>query len=213
MHAFIYIFYPILCFPSQSTGGGNDSLVREAWDQIGHHYIDRCKWKKASQYFTLSRNFEQLAECFYRMENFAELAKMTLDLPDDHPLLIVLARRFESVGMHTEAVDCYLRSTLPPKTAVDCCVLLNKWDTALELAERYDYPQVEGLLIKYAMNLVSTDKKLEAVELFRVANKPTEAAILIGDIAENVAMKNVNPALAKKLHVLAALEIERHRKR
>jgi len=37
-----------------------------------------------------------------------------------------------------------------------------------------------GLLIKYAMNLVSTDRKLEAVELFRVANKPTEAAILIG---------------------------------
>ena len=50
-------------------------------------------------------------------------------------------------------------------------------------------------------------------ELFRVANKPTEAAILIADIADTVATKNVNPALAKKLHVLSALEIERHRKR
>ena len=29
---------------------------------------------------------------------------------------------------------------------MDCCVLLNKWDLALELAERYDYPQVEGEL-------------------------------------------------------------------
>jgi WD repeat-containing protein 35 len=195
------------------TGGGNDALVREAWDKIGEHYADRLKWKKAAQYFVLSRNFEQLAECYYRLENFAELSKMKLDLPDDHPLLITLAKRFETVGLHEEAVECYLRSTRPPKEAVDCCVLLNKWDMALELAERYDYPQVEGLLIKYAMNLLSNDRKLEAVELFRVANKPTETAILIGDIAETVATRNVNPALAKKLHVLAALEIERHRKR
>ncbi len=46
-----------------------------------------------------------------------------------------------------------------------------------------------------------------------MANKPTEAAIHIADIADNVATRNVNPALAKKLHVLSALEIERHRKR
>ena len=95
---------------------------------------------------------------------------------------------------------------------MDCCVLLNKWEKALELAERYDYPQVELLLIKTAVNLINADRKLEAVELFRVANKPTEAAILIGDIAETVAEKNVDPLLAKKLHVLAALEIERHRR-
>ncbi len=50
-------------------------------------------------------------------------------------------------------------------------------------------------------------------ELFRVANKPTEAAILIADIADTMATRNVNPAVAKKLHVLSALEIERHRKR
>ena len=95
---------------------------------------------------------------------------------------------------------------------MDCCVLLNQWEKALELAERYDYPQVELLLIKSAVGLINAGRKLEAVELFRVANKPTEAAILIGDIAENVAERNVDPLLAKKLHVLAALEIERHRK-
>lgn len=195
------------------TGGGNDNLIRDSWDKIGDYYADRFKWKKAAQYYQLSRNFEQLAECYYRVENFGELSKLRTDLPDDSPLLLVLAKRFESVGMHEEAVDCYLRSGRPPKEAIDCCVMLNKWSMALELAEKYDYPQVEGLLIKFAMQLVSNDRKLEAVELFRVANKPTEAAILIGDIAENVATQYVNPALAKKLHVLAALEIERHRKR
>lgn len=52
--------------------------------------------------------------------------------------------------------------------------------TALLDTSHYTHTTPVGLLIKYAMNLVSTDRKLEAVELFRVANKPTEAAILIG---------------------------------
>eukprot|EP01038_Epipyxis_sp_PR26KG_P012743 gene12743-17084_t len=195
------------------TGGGNDALVRDSWDKIGEYYADRFKWKKAAQYFQQSKNYEKLLECYYRLDNFSELAKLRSELPDESPLFITLAKRFESVGMHEEAVDCYLKSSRPPKEAIDCCVLLNQWGLALELAEKYDYPQVEGLLIKYAMNLVSSEKKLEAVELFRIANKPTEAAILIADIAAREADKNVNPSLAKKLHVLSALEIEMHRKR
>ena len=195
------------------SGGGDDSMVSDVYDKIGEHYADRLKWKKAAEYFKLSHNFERLTECYYRLESFGELSKLRLELSDDHPLLITLAKLFESVGMHEEAIDCYIRSTRPNKDAVDCCVALHKWDLALELGERYEYPQVEGLLIKYFNHLASNNKKLQAIELFRVANRPSEAAFLIGDLADIVATKEVNPALAKKLHVLSALEIERHRKR
>ena len=57
-------------------------------------------------------------------------------------------------------------------------------DHAVELGERYDFPQVEGLIMKRADELVSSDKELEAVELYRRANKPIDAALLIGDIAD-----------------------------
>lgn len=75
------------------TGGGNDTLIKESWDKIGEHYADRYKWKKAAQYFVLSRNLEQLAECYYRLEDFKELAKLRIDVPDDSPLLISLAKK------------------------------------------------------------------------------------------------------------------------
>lgn len=195
------------------TGGGNDKLIKDAWDQIGFHYVDRMSWKKAAQYFQLSRNYEQLMECYYRLEMFPDLRKLATDLPDENPLLYTLAKRFESVGMVDEAVDCFLRTNCSPKEAIDCCVKANKWGKALELAEKHDFPQVEGLLMKYAIDLYTSNRKLEAIELFRAANKPTEAAIWIGDLAENVVLEKANPSLAKKLHVLAALEIERHRKR
>lgn len=71
-----------------------------------------------------------------------------------------------------------------PKAAVDCCVTQNRWDRALELAEEYSFPQVDGLLNKHAAGLIARGKQLEAVELFRRANRPTEAALLIGEIAE-----------------------------
>lgn len=194
------------------TGGGNDRLVREAWDRIGEYYTDRFKWKKAAQYFQLSRNLERLAECHYRLENFTELSKLRVDVSDGTALLHSLAQRFESVGMFEEAVDCYVRGG-NPKAAVDCCVQQNRWDKAIELAEQHDFPQVEGLLQRYASGLVSKGRQLEAVELFRRANRPTEAALLIGEIADQAARRDVKPSLAKKLHVLAALEIERHRKK
>ncbi len=196
----------------QTYGGGNDQLVRDAWNRIGEYYADRFKWKKAVQYFQQSRDIDRLVECYYRLEDFNNLAKLRLDIADGSPLLVSLASRFESVGMYEEAVDCHLRSN-NPKAAVDCCIALNRWDKALELAEAHDFPQVEGLLQRYASKLVSNDRYLEAVELYRRANKPTEAALLIGEVADIAARKDVKPSLAKKLHVLAAFEVERHRKR
>jgi WD repeat-containing protein 35 len=194
------------------TGGGNDKLIKSAWDRIGQYFTDRFKWRKAVQYFQLSRNVDKLAECYYRLENFVELAKLRHEIADGTPLLSNLAKQFECVGMYDEAVDCFVRSG-DTKAAVDCCVKLNRWDTAIELAERYDYPQVEGLLTKYAIGLTTKGRHLEAVELYRRANRPTEAALLIGEIADKAANEDVRPTLAKKLHVLAALEIERHRKK
>jgi WD repeat-containing protein 35 len=94
------------------TGGGNDHLMREAWDKIAEQYADRFKWKKASQYFRQSRNIERLADCLYRLELFQELADLRVDVPDGTPLLNSLALKFSNLGMHDEAVDCFIRSLL-----------------------------------------------------------------------------------------------------
>lgn len=194
------------------TGGGNDQLMRDAWNRIGEFHADRFKWKKAASYFQQSRNYERLTECYCRLEDFESLSGLREHINDGSHLFGVLASRFESVGMYEEAVDCHLRMS-NPKAAVDCCISLNRWDKALELAEQHQFQQVEGLLTRYAEKLFTSNKRLEAVELYRRANRPTEAAQLICEIAEQAARRDVKPSLAKKLHVLSALEVERHRKR
>ena len=49
--------------------------------------------------------------------------------------------------------------------------------------------QVEGLLLRFAAALNERNRKLEAVELYRRANRPTDAALLINEIAENVIIR------------------------
>lgn len=51
-----------------------------------------------------------------------------------------------------------------------------------------------------------------AVELYRRANKSTDAARMLATIAEEVVTQDSDPLRAKKLNVLAALEVERFRK-
>ena len=62
-----------------------------------------------------------------------------------------------SVGLCTEAVQSFLKAD-DPKSAIDCCVLLNQWDQAVELAEQHKFQQIEGLLSKYATHLLQKQK-------------------------------------------------------
>lgn len=72
--------------------------------------------------------------------------------------------------------------------------------------------QIEGLLSKYASRLLEDKKTFAAIELYRKANRSTESAKLLAHLAAEVGDKKVNPLRAKKLFVLAALEVERYRK-
>ena len=50
-----------------------------------------------------------------------------------------LGERFRRAGMCGPAVDAFLKAG-NVKAAVDCCVLLNQWDRAVELAQEHHFP-------------------------------------------------------------------------
>lgn len=86
------------------------------------------------------------------------------------------------MGLCDGACKAYLKMG-DIKKAVDCCVLLNQWSQAVELAEQHNFVQIESLLAKYAQTLMEKNKKMEAVELYRKANKNTESAKILASIA------------------------------
>ena len=117
---------------------------------------------------------------------------------------------FASVGMGKQSVEAYLKCS-KISSAIDTCVNLNQWHSAVELATRYNQPtQISSLLAKYAQHLLDENKILQAIELYRKANHFLEAARLLMDLAKEETAKRASPLRIKKLYVLAALLVEDH---
>ena len=65
------------------------------------------------------------------------------------------------------------------KQAIDCCVKLNQWNQAIELAKTHNVREIDALLAKYAQHLLEKDKIINAIELYRKANHFLEAGKLL----------------------------------
>jgi len=193
-------------------GGGDDSLLQTAWNKIGDYFFERQKTAKAAQYYLQAKNIEALIDCYYQLEDYGGLEKLIGVLPEGSPLLQEIGAKFASVGMSTEAVSAYLKGG-DVNAAINSCVTQHQWEGAVRLAETHSYPNIQKVLSQYASQLLSAGKQLAAVELYRKANQYTDAARLLSKLAAEVGASRMNPLRAKKLFVMAALEVERMRKK
>merc|ERR1740138_1096391 len=190
---------------------GNEDLLTQAWSSIGDYYADRGKWSNAAQYYAKAQNSAALVDTYYFLEDYDQLERLINILPEGNPLLSDIGNKFTSVGLCQQAVKAYLRQG-DVKTAVDTCVLLNQWDLAVDLAEQHNFQQIEGLLAKYAQNNLDKNKKMQAVQLYRKANRHTEAAKLLSQMARDMpGGAQRHPDRIKKLYLLAALEVEKYK--
>jgi WD repeat-containing protein 35 len=105
-------------------------------------------------------------------------------------------------------VKCYLRFG-DVKKAIDTSVLMNKWNLAVELAEKHNFlAQMGGTVGRFITQLKDKGKKMDLVELYRKAHMHTEAAKILIEIATDLKALNANPIILKKIYVVAALEME-----
>jgi WD repeat-containing protein 35 len=198
---------------------GNEDLLTQAWSSIGDYYADRGKWSNAAQYYAKAQNNGALVDAYYFLEDYDALERLIGYLPEGSGLLMDIGNKFTSVGLCEQAVQAYLRhgnTTVLDgvKTAVDTCVLLNQWDLAVNLAQQQNFQQIEGLLAKYAQHLLDKNKKIDAVKLYKKANRHTEAAKLLSQMArESLGGAQKNPERIKKLYLLSALEVEKYKKK
>jgi WD repeat-containing protein 35 len=92
------------------------------------------KWGKAVKYYQTAQDNESLVEAYFKLEDFESLEKLLAILPENNKILDSIGERFQSMGLCESASKAYLKSG-DVKKAIDCCVLLNQWNMAVELAE------------------------------------------------------------------------------
>jgi len=244
-------WFRVVALLQAGGASGDDAQLRDAYNHIGDYYADRQKWVKAYKFYAKAGHIPGQVQCAYLLDDYAALERLVASMPAGSATLRDVGDKFASVGLCSESVAAYLKGE-DPKSAIDACVQLNQWDQAVELAEQHKFGQIEGLLTKYASHLLQKEKLFQAVELYRKANRHTEAAKLLvqlaqkasgaspitvqtsstptaattngttagagtGDASSTSSSSSIfissNPLRAKKLYVLAALEVDRYRAR
>lgn len=191
------------------NSGADDRQLEEAWNAIGDIYAEQYKWEHAVTYYKQGHNHARLAEAYYALEDYDRLENLTNSIPDGDPLLEVIGSMFASVGMCSQAVQAY-RKCNRVKAAIDICVTLNEWNTAIDLAKEHSIREIDSILSKYAQHLLEEDKLLSAVELYKKANNFLDAAQLMYKVAAEASKDNHAPLMMKKIYVLGATLVEQH---
>ncbi|CAG2168264.1 unnamed protein product [Oppiella nova] len=193
-------------------GTSDDHQMRDALCSLGDQLADDHNWDEAVVHYERSGAYDRLFECYCLLENYDGLKKLVHNLPDNHPILAEFGRTFESVGMCREAVDAYRRAR-KVDLAIACCVTMSEWKVGIDLAHEYDVPDIDSLLSKYAEHLLQKRKHLDVVELYRKANKISDAsAMLLKVIADYKKDRKADPILLKKLYTLVGLLHEESRR-
>ena len=186
------------------TGAGDDKLRARAHCELGDYYADRAQDARALVHYQEAHAYPQVAATAYRLGDFDVLADLVSRLPDRDPLLTLLGSHMASVGMADEASAAYVKAG-NPKAAVDVCVSLQRWDTALRLAESVSYPGIQNLLSNYADKLLAEPGgNVKAIELYRQAGRHADAGALLLDLAASLS-PITSPAKVKALYVLAGM--------
>lgn len=202
-------FRTVTLYRMGSGSGVSDQQMEDAWRQIGNHFASQQIWDSAKEYYEKAHYVEGLMDALYYMEDYEGLEACIEKVPEKSPLLSRLGTMLASVGLCDEAVKAYLRMG-DVKQAVNCCVNLRQWGTAVELAQQYKMPQIGGLLGKHAAQLLNDGRLHEAVELQRKAGRYLDSARLLIKLAEGEMEKKSNYLVVKKIHVLAGLLTEEH---
>ena len=87
------------------------------------------------------------------LEHFMTLCKPPKPPHEPRPLPQNIASKCASVGMCGEASKALVKCGMV-KEAVDCCVALNQWNLAVEIAHENNMSSVDELLAKYAAHLL-----------------------------------------------------------
>ena len=204
---------------------GDDDTLHAAWRHIEDYFADRRKWAKAVGYYRKTRDrsvaVPRLAECYYALEDFESLEALIEEVPEtpegtDHAgsraLLLDMAQKFVGVGLCAPAVRAYARARRRQsrRGRVRGAEPLGSGGGARRAARPPADPG-PALQVRPA-HLTETRRHADAVDLFQRAGKHLESANALRGLAAEAARVKSRVARAKKLHVLAALELDAHRR-
>ncbi|XP_056645490.1 WD repeat-containing protein 35 [Diorhabda sublineata] len=185
-----------------------DTLLQTAYNATADYFAHFNNWASAIEYYELAKNTSKVVECYYHLEDWQNLDAMIDCLPEGDPLLERIGDMFASNAVHNEAVKAYVKVG-KVKSAINLCIMHNRWDVAIDLAKTYKIPKISDLLVKYTSHLVEQGQIMNAVQVNVQAKYYLLAAEYVFKLAKKESQIYSNKLLRiKKYYVYAARLVE-----
>ncbi|XP_052827196.1 WD repeat-containing protein 35 [Octopus bimaculoides] len=191
-----------------SNSSGDDNQLEEAWNAIGDYFADRQQWLIKVDVSDLSPLLPNLLALCQNLKPISVSADMGIALWLRSMAPWNIGDMFITVGMCEQAVEAYIKCNRV-KAAIDCCIQLNHWNMAIDLARKYSIKDIDSMLTKYMSHLLEKGRTMNAVELYCKAGHYLEAAKLLMKEAKKIA-KVSKLLLMKKVYVLIGLLMEKY---
>ncbi|XP_045482678.1 WD repeat-containing protein 35 isoform X2 [Harmonia axyridis] len=188
----------------------SDKVLEGAYEATAFFFKDSNNYAAAAEYFELAKNTKEVIECYYFLEDYDKLASYIEMLPEGDPSLKRIGDMFAMHAVHSEAVKAYIKFG-DIKAAIDLCVLHNRWDTAIDLAKKYNILKISEYFTKYTEHLIEQNKVYQAIDVNVQAKFYLQASIHAFQFAHKIAKKPGISLRDKKKHfVYGAKLLELH---
>nr|XP_023029130.1 WD repeat-containing protein 35 [Leptinotarsa decemlineata] len=188
-----------------------DHLLKTAYNSTADYFAHFNNWASAVEYYELGKNTPKVVECYHRLEDWKSLESIIDTLPEGDPLLETIGDMFAASAVHNEAVKAYVKLG-KIKSAINLCILHNRWDVAIDLAKKYNISKISDLLTKYTSHLVDQDQIMNAIQMNIQAKYYLNAAEHAFKLADQEARKPGKSLLrVKKHYVYGAKLVELHK--
>ena len=206
-------WFRVLQLIQQYSIHSEPQLVTQAYNEIGDYYYERRKYNKSLKFYQKSMNILQCAQCAYKLDDYITLQQL-ISQTDQSDVLQQLGQMFASVGLCSNAVECYIKSN-QYTLAIQCCIQLNEWNTAIELAHKYNYTDINTLFDSYATHLQSNQQYTQCITLYQNCHKHQLAAKLMLQLHNDTIKQNsinIDHLNQKKLYLCIVHELEKYNK-
>jgi len=130
---------------------------------------------------------------------------------DKSSILLQLGGKFEILGAFEESTRCY-EIVEQFADAIECSANSKKLKEVAVVTEYYTSAKKKNNSSKKAQFALRNNQKLLAAELFSNANQTIVSAQIFYEIAQEIVNRDRNFLLAKKVFILSALELDKHKK-
>ncbi|XP_056645450.1 WD repeat-containing protein 35-like [Diorhabda sublineata] len=190
----------------------SDTVLQTAYNAIADYFVQLNNWTSAIKYYELGKNTGKLVEGYYHLEDWKNLDAMIDCLPEGDPLLERIGDMFAANAVHNEAVKAYVKVG-KVISAINLCVMYNRWDVASDLAKTYNISKVSELVTKYTTDLVEQGEIINAIRINAEAKYYLLAAEQVFKLATKESqMYDKNLLRIKKYYVYAARLVELYEK-